>query len=169
MTELKKSDFEKKTIVDFKKDLINKRKQHGSLIPLLQSAQDSYGYIPEKTVYYISELVGIPSAEIYGVITFYSQFRLKPLGKHVIRICEGTACHVNGAKNILKSLQNELGISIDETSDDGLFTLLSVACLGCCSISPVIMIDSKIYGKLTPDMTKKIIKEYKKPEKQNVS
>lgn len=114
-------------------------------------------------------MVGIPSAEIYGVITFYSQFRLKPLGKHIIRICEGTACHVNGAKNILKSLQNELGISIDETSNDGLFTLLSVACLGCCSISPVIMIDSKIYGKLTPDKTKKIIKEYKKSEKQNVS
>ena len=107
MTELKKSDFEKKTILDFKKDLINKRKQHGSLIPLLQSAQDSYGYIPEKTIYYISELVGIPSAEIYGVITFYSQFRLKPLGKHIIRICEGTACHVNGAKNILKSLASD--------------------------------------------------------------
>jgi NADH-quinone oxidoreductase subunit E len=162
MTELKKSDFEKKTIADFKKDLINKRKQHGSLIPLLQSAQDSYGYIPEKAIYYISELVDIPSAEIYGVITFYSQFRLKPLGKHVIRICEGTACHVNGAKTILRALQNELGISIEETSDDGFFSLLSVACLGCCSISPVIMIDEKVYGKLTPNMIKKIIKEYKK-------
>lgn len=162
MTELKKSDFEKKTIADFKKDLINKRKQHGSLIPLLQSAQDSYGYIPEKAIYYISELVGIPSAEIYGVITFYSQFRLKPLGKYVIRICEGTACHVNGAKTILRALQNELGISIEETSDDGFFSLLSVACLGCCSISPVIMINEKVYGKLTPNMIKKIIREYKK-------
>ncbi len=161
MTEMKKSDFAKKEIKGFKKDLINKRKQHGALIPLLQSAQDSYGYIPEKAIHYISEVVGISAAVIYGVITFYSQFRLKPLGKNVIRICEGTACHVNGAKAILKTLQDELSISVGETSDDGLFTLLSVACLGCCSLSPVIMINDETYGNLTADMTKKVVKKYK--------
>lgn len=155
----------KKEIKSFKIDLINKRNQEGALIPLLQSAQDSYGYIPEKAIHYISEVVGIPSAEIYGVITFYAQFRLKPLGKHVIRICEGTACHVNGAKNILKVLQNELGIAVGETTDDGIFTLQSVACLGCCSLAPVIMIDDETYGSLTPDKTKKVIKRYKTMDK----
>jgi NADH-quinone oxidoreductase subunit E len=128
---------------------------------LLQSAQDSYGYIPEKVIHYVSEVVGIPAAEIYGVITFYAQFRLKPLGKHVIKICEGTACHVNGAKSILNTLKNELGISVNETTDDGLFTLQSVACLGCCSLAPVIMINEETYGNLTPDRTKKVLKKYK--------
>lgn len=134
------------------------------MIPLLQSAQDTYGYIPEKAIHYISELVEIPAAEIYGVITFYSQFRLKPLGKNIIRICEGTACHVNGAKSILSVLQNELGIGVDETTDDGLFSLQSVACLGCCSLAPVIMINEETYGNLTSSSIKRIIKQYKKAE-----
>ena len=150
-----------KEIKNFKYDLINKRKQHGALIPLLQSAQDSYGYIPEKAIHYISEVVNIPAAEIYGVITFYSQFRLKPLGKNVIRICEGTACHVNGAKNILKVLQNELAIGVGETTEDGLFTLQSVACLGCCSLAPVIMINDETFGNLDSDKTKIVIKKYR--------
>ncbi len=155
----------KKEIDHFKRDLIDKKKQDGSLIPLLQSAQDTYGYIPERAIYYISELVGIPAAEIYGVITFYSQFRLKPLGKNIIRICEGTACHVNGAKSILSILQNELGISVGETSDDGLYTLQSVACLGCCSLAPVIMINDETHGNLTTASLTKIIKKQKRIEK----
>lgn len=153
-----------KEIKGFKIDLINKRAQEGALIPLLQSAQDSYGYIPEKAIHYISEVVGIPAAEIYGVITFYAQFRLKPLGKYVVRICEGTACHVNGAKSIVQVLQNELGIGVGETSEDGMFTLQSVACLGCCSLAPVIMINDDTHGNLTPDKTKKVIKQYKARE-----
>jgi NADH-quinone oxidoreductase subunit E len=156
---------EKKEILNFKIDLINKRHEDGSLITLLQSAQNSYGYIPEKVIYYISELVGIPATDIYGVITFYSQFRLKPIGKNLIRICEGTACHVNGAKTVLSVLQDEVGISIGETSDDSLFTLQSVACLGCCSLAPVIMINDITYGNLTTDKIKKIIKEYKAKDK----
>ena len=149
-------------IKNFKIDLITKKDQIGALIPLLQSAQDSYGYIPEKVIHYVSEVVGIPAAEIYGVITFYAQFRLKPLGENVIKICEGTACHVNGAKSILNTLQNELGISVNETSDDGLFTLQSVACIGCCSLAPVIMINNDTFGNLTPDTTKKVLRKYKK-------
>lgn len=155
---------EKPSILDFKINLINKRHQNGSLIPLLQAAQDSYGYIPEKIIYYISEMVNIPAADIYGVITFYSQFRLKPLGRNLIRICEGTACHVNGAKNILSVLQDELGITVGETSDDGIFSLQSVACLGCCSLAPVIMINDRTHGNLTQDKLKKIIKKYKTEE-----
>ena len=156
---------EKNEILNFKIDLFNKHHTIGSLITLLQSAQNSYGYIPEKIIYYISEIVGIPATDIYGVITFYSQFRLKPIGKNLIRICEGTACHVNGAKSVLSALQDEIGISVGETSDDGLFTLHSVACLGCCSLAPVFMINETTYGNLTKDKIKKIIKEYKAGEK----
>lgn len=159
---------EKKEILNFKVDLINKRHQHGSLIPLLQSAQDSYGYIPEKVIYYISELVGIAPAEIYGVITFYAQFRLKPLGKNIIRICEGTACHVNGAKTVLAVLQDEAGISIGETSDDGLFSLVSVACLGCCSLAPVIMINDETFGNLDQAKIKKAINKFRTTENAEV-
>ena len=151
---------EGKSIVNFKIDLINKRHQSGSLIPLLQSAQNSYGYIPEKIIYYISELVNVPAAEIYGIITFYSQFRLKPVGKNIIRICEGTACHVNGAKKVLSTLQDELGISIGETTEDGNFSLVSVACLGCCSLAPVMMIKEETFGSLNPDKIKKAIKKF---------
>jgi NADH-quinone oxidoreductase subunit E len=154
-------------IKKFKRELFAKDHEGGSLIPLLQSAQDSYGYIPEKAIHYISEVVDIPAADIYGVITFYTQFRLKPLGRHLIKICEGTACHVNGAKKILKMLNNELGITTGETDADGLFTLQSVACLGCCSLSPVMMIGSETYGSLTPDKVKSIIKKHRERERTN--
>ncbi len=155
---------EKREILNFKIDLINKRHQTGSLIPLLQSAQDSYGYIPEKVIHYISELVNIPAAEIYGVITFYAQFRLKPLGKNLIRICEGTACHVNGARTVLSVLQDELGISTGETTDNGIFSLESVACLGCCSLAPVMMINNETHGNLTSEKIRKILGDYSKKE-----
>ena len=153
-----------KSILNFKIDLINKKHQSGALIPLLQSAQNSYGYIPEKIIYYISELVNVPAAEIYGIITFYSQFRLKPVGKNLIRICEGTACHVNGAKTVLSTLQDELGISIGETTDDGNFSLVSVACLGCCSLAPVMMIKDETFGNLNQDKIKKAIRKYNSKE-----
>ena len=159
----------KKEILGFKVDLINKRHQIGALIPLLQSAQDSYGYIPEKIIYYISELVNIPAAEIFGVITFYSQFRLKPIGKNLIRICEGTACHVNGAKSVLSTLQDELGISIGETTDDSNFSLVSVACLGCCSLAPVMMINDETFGNLNTDKIKKAIKLFSSKEQIKVA
>ena len=157
-----------KSILNFKIDLINKKHQSGALIPLLQSAQNSYGYIPEKIIYYISELVNVPAAEIYGIITFYSQFRLKPVGKNLIRICEGTACHVNGAKTVLSTLQDELGISIGETTDDGNFSLVSVACLGCCSLAPVITIKDETFGNLNTDKIKKAINKYSGKENINI-
>jgi NADH-quinone oxidoreductase subunit E len=157
----------KQEIKNFKIDLITKKSQNGSLIPLLQSAQESYGYIPEKAIYYISELVGIPASEIYGVITFYAQFRLKPLGKNLIRICEGTACHVNQAKRILSAIEDELGIGVGETTDEGLFTLQSVACLGCCSLAPVMMVNENTYGSLTPDKLRRTLKKYKVNVKKN--
>ena len=145
----------------FKVDLWQYDGHAGALIPLLQSAQDTYGYIPEKAIDSISHVTGIPAAHIYGVVTFYAQFRTRPLGKNVIRICNGTACHVNGSKEIYSVIQDELGINYDETSEDGLFSLLSVACLGCCSLAPVITINGETHGRLTSPTLRKILREFK--------
>jgi NADH-quinone oxidoreductase subunit E len=134
----------------------------GALIPLLQAAQDTYGYVSEKAIEYISHVTGIPAADIYGVVTFYAQFRTKPLGRNVIRICNGTACHVNGAKQIYSVIQDELGLNYDETTDDGCFSLLSVACLGCCSLAPVITVNGETYGKLTTPKLRKLLRDFKK-------
>jgi NADH-quinone oxidoreductase subunit E len=157
MSEPQSSEFK-----PFKVDLWKYDGQKGALIPLLQSAQDTFGYIPEKAIESISHVTGIPAAHIYGVVTFYAQFRTKPLGKNVIRICNGTACHVNGSKEIYSVIQDELGIAYDETSDDGIFSLLSVACLGCCSLAPVITINGETFGRLTPPKLRKILRDFKR-------
>ena len=147
---------------EFKIDLWNHQGESGALIPLLQTAQDTYGYIPESAIDSISEVAGIPTADIYGVITFYSQFRLKPLGKYLLRICDGTACHVNGSQAIMNAVEDELLASGNETTADGLFTIQKVACLGCCSLSPVIMINHETYGRLTPKKVQTLLREHKK-------
>lgn len=134
----------------------------GELIPLLQSAQEHFGYIPRRAINYIAGVTGIPESEIYGVITFYSQFRLLPMGKYVIRVCAGTACHVSGAKLIRETIEDELGIEVGDTTEDGLFTLNTVACIGCCSLAPVIMINNDTHGRLTPASARKIIRNYRK-------
>lgn len=156
-----KAQHAKNGLAGFKVDLWNYEGEKGALIPLLQAAQDTYGFIPETAIDQISEIVGIPAAEIYGVITFYSQFRLKPLGKYLIKICDGTACHVNGSERIAGTIEDELQISGNDTTEDGLFTLQKVACLGCCSLSPVIMINDETYGRLTPKKVQQLLKEYK--------
>jgi len=131
----------------------------GDLIPLLQSAQDHFGYIPRRAISYISSVTGIPESEIYGVITFYSQFRLRPMGKYVIRACAGTACHVSGAKMIIETIEDEAGVPVGETSEDGLFTLQTVACIGCCSLAPVVMVNEDTHGSLNPASTRKLVKK----------
>ncbi len=150
----------------FNVDLWKYDGQEGALIPLLQSAQDTYGYISEKAIDYISHITGIPAADIYGVVTFYAQFRTKPLGKYVVKVCNGTACHVNGAKPIGDTITDELNIDYDETSDDGKFSLLSVACIGCCSLAPVILINDETYGRLTSPKLRKILRQYKRKVKE---
>jgi NADH-quinone oxidoreductase subunit E len=146
----------------FARMLWRHRGEPGMLIPLLQSAQDSFGYVTPLAIEQISEVTGIPNAEIYGVITFYKQFRLKPLGRHIIRLCKGTACHVVGAETIGQVLADELRVSADETTDDGLFTYLVVACLGCCSLAPALMIDDQTFGRLTPQKVRKLIRQYRR-------
>jgi NADH-quinone oxidoreductase subunit E len=136
----------------------------GSLITILQKTQDIYGYLTMDAIQYIAEQTGIKAAKVYGVATFYTQFRLKPIGKYLIMLCQGTACHVNGSKMIEEALCEELEIKDGETTSDGLFTLNNVACLGCCSLSPVVMINDETYGKLTKESIRKIIKEIKNNE-----
>ncbi len=104
--------------------------------------------------------MGLPSSQVYGVATFYTQFRLKPVGKHLMRVCHGTACHVSGAVKISQALEDELKVGDGETTEDGKFTLETVACLGCCSLAPVMMIDSETYGRLTPDSARKAAKDF---------
>jgi NADH-quinone oxidoreductase subunit E len=138
----------------------------GELIPLLQSAQTHFGYIPRRAIKYISTVTNIPESAVYGVITFYSQFRLQPMGKHLIRACVGTACHVNGARMIVETIQDELGIEVGGTTEDGLFTLFTVACIGCCSLSPVMMVDDDTHGKLTPAAVRKTLRAMRRKEKK---
>lgn len=146
----------------FARMLWRHRGEPGMLIPLLQAAQDSYGYLPPVAIEQISEVTGIPAAEICGVITFYKQFRLKPLGRHLIRLCKGTACHVVGAEMIAQTVADELGIPPDETTDDGVFTFTIVACLGCCSLAPVLMIDEQTYGRMTPQKVRRLLRSHRR-------
>lgn len=136
----------------------------GSLITILQKAQDIYGYLPKDVIYHIAERCGTTPAEVMGVATFYSQFRLTPIGKYLIMSCQGTACHVNGSERVADAVREYLGIGNGETTKDGLFTLENVACLGCCSLAPVIMINGEAYGNLTPDKAISVLKDIRKKE-----
>lgn len=137
----------------------------GSLIAILQEAQEIYGYLPKDIIYFIAKRVGTTPAEVMGVATFYSQFRLSPIGKYLVMICKGTACHVNGSERVAAAIKEYLQIESGETTDDGLFTFESVACLGCCSLAPVIMINGETYGSLTPEKAVAILKDIRKREK----
>jgi NADH-quinone oxidoreductase subunit E len=130
-------------------------------IPLLQEIQRRYSYLPEELVDAVARESGIPVSSLYGVATFYSQFRFNPSGQYLIRICKGTACHVAGAEMLSAVIEQELGIQEGQTTEDRLFSLEKVACLGCCSLAPVVMIGEKIYAKLTTAKIKSILKDYK--------
>ena len=136
----------------------------GSLITILQKTQEIYGYIPTDAIYYIAEKTGLTPAKILGVATFYSQFRFTAVGKYLIMICKGIACYVNGAERIIEAVQEELGIGDNETTEDGLFSLSLVSCLGCCSLAPVMMINEDTYGSLTPDKVKQILRDIRAKE-----
>jgi NADH-quinone oxidoreductase subunit E len=139
--------------------LIHKYKgKKGNLIPLLQGTQDLYGFIPRAAFEKISRDTGLELSDMFGVATFYAQFRLKPVGKHIIKVCHGTACHVQNAKEITESLEEALKVKDGETTEDRFYTLESVACLGCCSLAPVMMIGEQTYGKLTGNEAVKIVK-----------
>ncbi len=134
--------------------------QEGQLIPLLQRAQQVDGYLQRERLLEIHRQTGVPLASIYGVATFYAQFRLSPVGKHLIRVCHGTACHVAGANDITDAIEKHLQINTGDTTPDRLFTLETVSCLGCCSLAPVIMIDNATHGNLTDRKVIKVLKQY---------
>jgi NADH-quinone oxidoreductase E subunit len=132
----------------------------GTLIPILQQIQNKLGYLSKDTIKYISKKTKIHVTEIYGVATFYTQFRLQPIGKNIIRICHGTACHVADALKIADTICDTLGVRPGGTTEDLKFTVEIVACLGCCSLAPVMMINDTTYGRLTSEKVKKILAEY---------
>ena len=131
---------------------------------ILQEVQAIYGYLPIGVQKTIAEGLGISLSEVYGVVTFYSQFSLKPKGKHRISVCLGTACYVKGADKILAAVEKELGIKCGECTEDGLFSIDSCRCVGACGLAPVIMVGEEVYGKLTPEKVTAVIKDYKKQE-----
>lgn len=139
--------------------IIEKHKgKKGNVIPLLQGAQELFGYISKDAFVKLSRATGIPLSDMFGVATFYAQFRLNPVGKNIIKVCHGTACHVQNAVEITEALEEMLKVKDGETTEDRFFTLESVACLGCCSLAPVMMIGDQTYGKLTGNEAVKIVK-----------
>ena len=140
-------------------------KDRSSLIPLLQDIQSIYGYLPEDALQDISDFVQVPLSRVYGVATFYNQFRLTPLGENVIRVCRGTACHVKNSAKILYALEAELGIKAGQTTRDKKFTLEVVNCIGACSIAPVILVNEDYHGRISVKDIPKILKKYQSAKK----
>lgn len=141
--------------------LDNYRGKKGNVIPVLQQAQEIFGYLPKDVLITISDELKIPISRIYGVVTFYAQFHLEPRGKNIIRSCQGTACHVRGAKLILAELQKQLGLDDENvTTPDLQYTLEKVACIGACGLAPVMMINDDTHGRLTPEIISTILAKY---------
>lgn len=138
--------------------------ERGAVIPILQEVQDTLGYVPKAAIQRVAGDIDVPASEIYGIVTFYAQFRLEPLGKYLIKVCHGTACHLCGAEMVADTIAQVAGAKEGETSEDKLFTIERVACVGCCSLAPCIMINSDTHGRLTPESIDKTVKEIQKKE-----
>jgi len=136
------------------------REKKGGLIPVLQALQAELGYLPREALLTVSREMKIPSSEIFGVATFYAQFHLKPRGRHVVRVCRGTACHVRGSLKVLEKVKERTGVDENETTEDLRFTIEPVACLGACGLAPVMMVDSQTFGRLVPDMVPGILEKF---------
>jgi NADH-quinone oxidoreductase subunit E len=135
------------------------------LIPILQAVQEEYRYLPQEVLTYIATSLDVPPARVYGVATFYSHFALQPRGKYVVRVCDGTACHVKGSIAILDALRSELGMSgKQKTTGDLLFTVETVACLGACGLAPVAVVNEEVHGQVTPAAAVKVVAEVKEKE-----
>jgi len=137
------------------------RGQRGALVPVLQKTQEELGYLPEEAISEIAHFLRLSESEVYGVATFYAQFRFERQGKHAIRVCQGTACHVRGGRRILETVERELGIKPGETTEDYEFSLERVACFGSCALAPVMVVDKAVHGRMTTTKAKKILDEYR--------
>ncbi|MFN8482008.1 MAG: NAD(P)H-dependent oxidoreductase subunit E [Anaerolineae bacterium] len=131
--------------------------QPDALITVLEELQEHYGYLPKEALEYVSRELGFPLSRVYGVVTFYNLFQLNPPGRYVVRVCRGTACHVNRSDEILKKIRARLGISEDETTADHLFTLQTVACVGACSLAPVVVVNDRTYGRMSPAEAENVV------------
>jgi NADH-quinone oxidoreductase subunit E len=138
--------------------------QPGAVMPVLQEIQDTYGHVPPAAIQRVAESMGISASRIYGIVTFYSQFRLQPVGKNLIKVCHGTACHLSGAEKIAEALAQATGAREGETSEDGKFTVEPVACLGCCSLAPCVMVNGETHGNLTPEAVGKVVAQTEETE-----
>jgi len=160
-----KREEDKKVDLSLMDAFIEKYKNvRGNMIPLLQHTQELYGFIPRDAFLKLEKETNLKLSDMYGVASFYAQFRLKPVGKNIIKVCHGTACHVQNATAITEALEEELKVKDGETTKDAVFTLESVACLGCCSLAPVMMIGDNTYGKLTGKMAKDVIRNIREKE-----
>ena len=135
--------------------------QPGALMPVMQRAQNIFGCVSLDVQKVIADSLGVTLSEVYGVATFYSQFKLKPSGKYIVSVCLGTACYVKGSQKVLEKLSEELKIPVGDTTDDGLFTLSATRCLGACGLAPVMTVNDEVYGRLTPDQIPAIIAKYR--------
>ncbi|MBO4519862.1 MAG: NAD(P)H-dependent oxidoreductase subunit E [Alphaproteobacteria bacterium] len=141
-------------------------RQSSRLIPILQEVQEVYRYLPKEIMNYVAQALGIPAGRVYGVATFYAHFALEPKGKYLIRLCDGTACHVRGSEPILAELRKKLGLTAQHpTSDDLMFTIETVSCLGACGLAPVVVINDEVHGQMTPDKALKLIDDVLQAEK----
>jgi NADH-quinone oxidoreductase subunit E len=136
---------------------------NSDVIPMLQAVQESYGYLPRPVLEAIAARTRISATRIYGVATFYERFRFEPAGRHFVQTCQGTACHVNGARGVGRAVRETLGVEDHGTTADAAFTLETVACLGCCSLAPVMMVDETVYGNLSPSKAKRVLAGYREP------
>jgi len=132
----------------------------GVTVPILQKIQEEFGYLPRPAMEYVAKRLRIPVSKIFGVATFYAQFHLHPRGQNIIRVCRGTACHVRGVSKVAEKMQELLGVGVGQTTQDMKFTYEEVACIGACGLAPVMMINDKTYGKLTPEKLKGILESY---------
>ena len=134
----------------------------GNLIMVLHQVQQTYGYIPRNIAIEISELLSVPLAKIYGVVTFYNFFKLQKAGKYIAQVCLGTACYLRGGDDLIKEFEKQLGVGVNATTPDGLFSVEAVRCLGCCGLAPVVVVNGEVYGKLTKGDVAGIIEKYRK-------
>lgn len=138
----------------------------GALIPVLQKVQKVYGYVPEESIERIADGLHVYPADVYGVLTFYSQFKLKPRGEYIVRVCAGTACHVKGSARIAEDLITKLHVAVGDTTEDKKFTLETVACVGACALAPVVIVNEDVHAKMTSDETRKMITSLQKGQKE---
>lgn len=151
----------------FEELLESYRGERGALVPLLQGAQTIFGYLPPEVMQRVADACEEPLSKALGVATFYSQFRLKPHAKHTIRCCHGTACHVSGATAITEDLERHLGIRAGENTEDMLYTIEEVHCVGACGMAPVVMINDRAFGKLTPAKAVQVVKDFQATESES--